>query len=48
MSEIFFILKQVENTEGKGENAGHQHFLPFPKTFSNGCFHGVVKTRDMW
>ena len=24
---------RVENTVGKGENAGYQHFLPFPRCF---------------
>ena len=26
--------KAVENTVAKGENAGHQHFFPFPTVFS--------------
>ena len=35
------LLDRVENTEGKGENAGYQHFLLFtqcfPKPSSWGC-----------
>ena len=27
------LLKMVENTVGKGENAGDQHFLLFPQCF---------------
>ena len=26
--------KVIENIVGKGENAGNQHFLPFPAIFS--------------
>ena len=37
----------VENTEGRGENAGYLHFLLFPR-----CFHssslGSLKVRIMW
>ena len=28
------LLDRVQNTEGKGENAGNQHFLLFPTMFS--------------
>ena len=31
MAEI--VLYRVENTVGKGENAGNQHFLPLPQCF---------------
>ena len=41
-----FSLGRVENIVGKGENAGHQHFLLFPTIFSNGYFLGIVKNRD--
>ena len=27
-------MKALENTVGKGENAGNQHFFPFPTVFS--------------
>ena len=33
-----FVLERIENTGGKGENAGYQHFLLFPQ-----CFKSVVK-----
>ena len=28
------VLGRIENILGKGENAGNQHFLLFPKNFS--------------
>ena len=28
-----FISERIENILGKGENAGYQHFLLFPKCF---------------
>ena len=28
-----FTLERVENSVGKGENAGYQHFLLFPQCF---------------
>ena len=27
------VMEKVENTVGKGENAGYQHFLLFPQCF---------------
>ena len=30
---VIFLLDRVENTVGKGENAGYQHFLLFPWCF---------------
>ena len=33
----------MENIVGKGENAGHQHFLIFPLCFQKAFFLGVVK-----
>ena len=41
------LLDKLENTVGKGENAGYQHFLLFlqcfPKTFSSGSLKvGIV------
>ena len=43
-----FLVDRVENTEGKGENAGYQHFLLFQQCFpkpSSRSFR-VVKSRD--
>ena len=37
---MIFVFDRVENIVGKGENAGYQHFLLFPKCFfffSKGC-----------
>ena len=31
--KLKFVLERVENILGKGENAGYQHFLLFPKCF---------------
>ena len=33
----------VENIVEKGENAGYQHFSPFPTIFSKGVFSGLLK-----
>ena len=41
-----FLLERVENILGKGENAGYQHFLLFPKCFQKASFSRVVKSRD--
>ena len=40
------ISERVENTVGKGENAGYQAFSPFPTVFSTAVFFGVVKNRN--
>ena len=37
---------RVENTVGKGENAGYQHFLLFQQCFSKAFLFRVVKSRD--
>ena len=44
--KLDFVWGRVENIVEKGENAGCQHFLVFPVTFSKGFFPGVVKSRD--
>ena len=44
--ELKLVLGRVENILGKGENAGYQHFLLFPKMFSKASFLRVVKSRD--
>ena len=38
------VLERVENIVGKGENAGHQHFLFFLQCFPK--HFRVVKSRD--
>ena len=37
------ILGRVENIVGKGENAGHQHFLLFPQCFQRASSSGSLK-----
>ena len=37
------VLEQVENITGKGENAGYQHFLLFPKCFQKPSLSGLLK-----
>ena len=38
-----FVLGWVENTLGKGENAGYQHFLLFPQCFQKPPSSGSLK-----
>ena len=38
-----FISERVENIWEKGENAGYQHFLLFPKCFQKPSFSGSLK-----
>ena len=45
---IRFALERVENIVGKGENAGYQHFLLFPKCFQKSYFHGSLKSVIAW
>ena len=39
------LLDKVENTLGKGEIAGYQHFLLF-LVFSKAFFSRIIKSRD--
>ena len=39
---------RVENTVGKGENAGNQHFLLFPQCFPKPPFLGSLKVDIVW
>ena len=41
-----FVFDIVENIVGKGENAGHQHFLLFPRCFQKPSFSGSLKVGD--
>ena len=43
--KLKFVLRRTENIVGKGENAGHRHFL-WPTMFSKGFFFKVVKSRN--
>ena len=38
----------VENIVGKGEKAGYQHFLLFPKCFLKASFPGSLKIGIVW
>ena len=40
------VFDRKENIVGKGENAGYQHFLLFPRCFQKASFLGVVISRD--
>ena len=40
---ISFIFEIVENIVEKGESAGYQHFLLFPKCFQKATFLRVIK-----
>ena len=40
------IFGNIENIMGKGENAGHQHFLLFSIIFSKASFPRVFKRVD--
>ena len=37
---LCIFVFRVENILGKGENAGHQHFLLFPQCFQKDLFQG--------
>ena len=45
---LSFVLGKVENILGKGENAGYQHFLLFPKCFEKPPFSGSLKVAIVW
>ena len=42
------LCDRVENTVGKEENAGYQHFLPFPQCFPKPSSLGSLKVRNVW
>ena len=43
-----FIFGGVENSVGKGQNAGYQHFLLFPQCFQKTSYTGVLKGVILW
>ena len=45
---IKFIFDRIENSVGKGENAGDQHFLLFPYCFQNFSSSGMLKLVIVW
>ena len=46
--KLKFGLGRVENTVGKGENAGHQHFLLFQQCFQKASFSESLKVGIVW
>ena len=42
------LCERVENTVGKEENAGYQHFLLFPQCFPKPSFLGLLKVGIVW
>ena len=45
---IISVFNRVENTVGKGENAGFQHFLLFPQCFEKASFPDMSKGVTVW
>ena len=52
MSEVIeklkFVLERVENSLGKGENAGYQHFLLFPECLQKASFSRWLRVGIVW
>ena len=46
--KLKFVSGRVENTVGKGENAGNQHFLLFPLCFQKASYAGSLKVGIVW
>ena len=46
--KLKFVLVQVENNSGKGENAGFMHFLLFPQCFQKPPSSGSLKFGIVW
>ena len=42
------VFEREENIVGKGENAGHQHFLLFPQCLLKPCLSGSLKVWIDW
>ena len=45
---VITAFDMVENIVGKGENAGYQHFLPFPQCFQKASYTGSLKVMTVW
>ena len=43
-----FLSDWIEKNVGKGENAAHQHFLPFPHCFQKTSFPAFLKPEIVW
>ena len=48
VTELKFVLGRVENTVGKGENAGYQHFFLFLQCFQKASFSESLKVGIVW
>ena len=46
--KLIFELDRVEIIEGKGGNAGCQHFLLFPQCFQKASFSRSLKVGHVW
>ena len=46
--KLKFALGRVENIMWKGENAGYQHFLLFPKCFQKASSFGSLIVGIVW
>ena len=42
------LFDRLENIVVKGENAGYQHFLLFPKCLQKATFSGSIKVGNVW
>ena len=48
VAELMISFSDRKNIVGKGENAGHQHFLHFLQCFQKPSFSGSLKVRTVW
>ena len=45
---MIFVFDGIENIVGKGENAGYQHFLLFPRCFQKAFYPASLYVRIVW
>ena len=45
---MIYVLDRVENIVGKGENAGYQHFLLFPRCFQKPSCPRSIMVGIVW
>ena len=48
VAKMISLLDRFENTVIKGENAGYQQFLPFPRCFQKPSSSGSFIVRIVW
>ena len=46
--KLKFVWERVDNTVGKGENAGYQHFLLYAQCFQRTSFPGLLTVGIVW